>query len=66
MEKEKSKLDLLVDELSFCKNLMDRLVEDAKKTRVYAGSIEYRTRICNDIVRLRRELNTVRGRLERS
>lgn len=65
MENEKSKLDLLIDELSFCKNLMDRLVEDAKKAELYCGYIEHSTRICNDIVRLRRELNTVRKWLER-
>ena len=56
----------LVKSLQFCKALMDKLVADAgskyNDTDYYNSNY---TVICNDIIRLRRELNEVRERLER-
>ena len=60
----KSKNELIKD-LKFCQDLMDRLVKFAEKR--YCCYNEYQvnhTVIQKDIVRLRRELNAVRRKLD--
>ena len=55
----------LMRDLLFCQNLMDRLVMYADKN--FHGDHSYgsnHTPIQNDIVRLRRELNNIRQKLE--
>lgn len=57
-----SKKDLMKD-LKFCKELMDRLVNYAEES--YTGGWNGKhTVIQTDIIRLRRELNTIREKLE--
>lgn len=55
----------IMKDLKFCQELMDRLIEFAEKN-YYQG--KYRNcnyiPIQNDIIRLRRELNEVRKKLE--
>lgn len=58
----KSKKDIIKD-LIFCKDLMDRLVDQADRmgdSPHYSG----RTVIQNDIIRLRRELNNIKADLQ--
>ena len=60
-----SKNDLIKD-LKFCKELMDRLVKYAEK-EYFNKSYPYGSHnsvIQNDIIRLRRELNDVRKKLD--
>lgn len=60
----KLKKEEIMKDLKFCQDLMDRLVKFADGC--YAGDwhIEKCTVIQNDILRLRRELNEVRKKLE--
>lgn len=55
-----NKTEILKD-LKFCKELMDRIVESANNNDSY---LSYRTVVQNDIIRLRRELNNVRRKLD--
>ena len=57
-----SKKDLVKD-LKFCKSLMDRLVDYAEANYRDIGYDRRHTVIQNDIIRLRRELNDVRNKL---
>lgn len=64
MNKMTSKKEILTD-LKFCKELMDRLITYAEKN--YSDDYSYgsnHTVIQNDIIRLRRELNEVRQKLD--
>ena len=60
-----SKKEILKD-LMFCKDLMDRLVEEEKerKEQEKPWYNDYHTVIQSDIIRLRRELNKVRQKLD--
>lgn len=51
-------------DLKFCQKLMDRLVEFAEECHAGDWYIEKHTVVQNDIIRLRRELNEVRKKLE--
>ena len=50
----------IYEDLLFCQNLMNRLVEQAKKTKGTSFWNDKHTVLQNDIIRLRRELNNVR------
>lgn len=51
----------ILKDLKFCKELMDRMVENANNNESY---LSYRTVVQNDIIRLRRELNNVKRKLD--
>lgn len=50
----------IYEDLLFCQSLMNRLVEQAKKTKGTSFWNDGHTVLQNDIIRLRRELNDVR------
>lgn len=60
----KLKKEEMMKDLKFCQELMDRLVEFADRSHAGDWHIENSTVIQNDIIRLRRELNEVRKKLE--
>ena len=54
----------IIDDLKFCKMLMDRLVDYANKNYIDENYWDNKhTVIQNDIIRLRRELNDIRKKL---
>ena len=53
----------IVSDIRFCKELMDRLVTSAENMGVTYWDAKH-TVIQNDIIRLRRELNSVRRKLD--
>ena len=57
--------DEIVKDIRFCKDLMDRLVKDAEKYRESGPCDDKHTVLQADIIRLRRELNEVRKKLDR-
>lgn len=57
-----NKFEILKD-LNFCKELMDRMVEGVNNN-AHDQYLSYRTVVQNDIIRLRRELNNVRRKLD--
>jgi len=56
----------IVKDIQFCKELMDRLVEDAKKYEEETFWQDKHTVLQADIIRLRRELNEVRKKIDKS
>ena len=54
----------VVKDIQFCKDLMDRLLRDAKKYEEASLYDDKHTVLQADIIRLRRELNEVRKRLD--
>ena len=60
----KLKKEEIMKDLKFCQELMDRLVEFADGCHAGDWHIEKYTVIQNDIIKLRRELNEVRKKLE--
>lgn len=60
----KLKKEEMMKDLKFCQELMNRLVEFADECHTSYWHIEKSTVIQNDIIRLRRELNEVRKKLE--
>lgn len=58
-----SKSDL-IKELNFCKSLMDKIVDYTKTNYRDKGYDRKHTVIQADIIRLRRELNEVRSKLD--
>lgn len=64
MESMKLKKEEIMTDLKFCQKLMDRLVEFAEECHAGDWYIEKHTVVQNDIIRLRRELNEVRKKLE--
>lgn len=60
----KLKKEEIMKDLKFCQELMNRLVKFADECHAGDWHIEKCTVIQNDIIRLRRELNEVRKKLE--
>ena len=61
----KLKKEEIMNDLKFCQELMDRLVKFAEEEYDCSNVWQYNhTVIQNDIIRLRRELNEVRKKLE--
>lgn len=58
-----NKKDVIKD-IQFCKELMDRLLKDAKKYEKAGLYYNKHTVLQADIIRLRRELNKVRKKLD--
>lgn len=54
----------VVKDIRFCKNLMDRLWKDAMKYEEAGRHDDKHTVLQADIIRLRRELNEVRKKLD--
>lgn len=54
----------VVKDIQFCKDLMDRLLKDAKKYEEASLYDDKHTVLQADIIRLRRELNEVRKKLD--
>ena len=54
----------VVKDIQFCKDLMDRLLRDAKKYEEASLYDDKHTVLQADIIRLRRELNEVRKKLD--
>ena len=54
----------VVEDIRFCKDLMDRLLRDAKKYEKASLYDNKHTVLQADIIRLRRELNEVRKKLD--
>lgn len=54
----------VVKDILFCKDLMDRLLKDAKKYEESYTCDDKHTVLQADIIRLRRELNKVRKKLD--
>lgn len=54
----------IVKDIQFCKELMDRLLKDAKKHEKSGRYDDKHTVLQSDIIRLRRELNEVRKKLD--
>lgn len=54
----------IVKDIQFCKELMDRLLKDAKKYEKSGRYDDKHTVLQSDIIRLRRELNEVRKKLD--
>lgn len=54
----------IVKDIQFCKELMDRLLQDAKKYGKSGLYDDKHTVLQADIIRLRRELNDVRKKLD--
>jgi hypothetical protein len=54
----------VVRDIQFCKDLMDRLLKDAKKYGEASSYDDKHTVLQADIIRLRRELNEVRKKLD--
>lgn len=55
----------IMKDLKFCQELMDRLVKFADENcKEHTYYLEHSTVLQNDIIRLRRELNEVRKKLE--
>jgi len=54
----------VVKDIQFCKDLMDRLLRDAKKYEKASLYDNKHTVLQADIIRLRRELNEVRKKLD--
>ena len=54
----------VVKDIRFCKDLMDRLLKDAKKYEEARLYDDKHTVLQADIIRLRRELNEVRKKLD--
>ena len=54
----------IVKDIQFCKDLMDRLVKDAEKYEEAGSWCDKHTVLQADIIRLRRELNEVRKKLD--
>lgn len=54
----------IVKDIQFCKDLMDRLLKDAKKYEKSGRYDNKHTVLQADIIRLRRELNEVRKKLD--
>ena len=54
----------IVKDIQFCKELMDRLFKDAKKYEKSGLYDDKHTVLQADIIRLRRELNDVRKKLD--
>lgn len=59
-----TKKEEIMKDLKFCQELMDRLVEFADECNANDWYIEKHTVLQNDIIKLRRELNEVRKKLE--
>lgn len=59
-----TKKEEIMKDLKFCQELMDRLVEFTDECHVNNWYIEKYTVVQNDIIRLRRELNEVRKKIE--
>lgn len=55
----------VVKDIRFCKDLMDRLLKDAEKFEKANLYDDKHTVLQADIIRLRRELNEVRKKLDR-
>ena len=53
----------VVKDIRFCKDLMDRILKDAKKYEEASPYEDKHTVLQSDIIRLRRELNKVRKKL---
>lgn len=53
----------LIKELKFCRTLLDKLIEYAEDNYEEKGYVRRHTIIQNDIVRLRRELNDIKLKL---
>ena len=62
----KTKKEEIMKDLKFCQELMDRLVEFADEYYIEEKSVWKcnHTSVQNDIIRLRRELNEVRKKIE--
>lgn len=54
----------IVKDIQFCKDLMDRLLKDAKKYEKSGRYDDKHTVLQADIIRLRRELNVIRKKLD--
>ena len=54
----------IVKDIQFCKELMDRLIKDVKNYETYGLYNNKHTVLQGDIIRLRRELNDVRKKLD--
>ncbi len=54
----------IVKDIKFCQELMDRLVETAKKYEEETFWLDKHTVLQADIIRLRRELNEVRKKID--
>ena len=54
----------VIKDIQFCKDLMDRLLKDAKKYEEASLYDDKHTVLQADIIRLRRELNEVRKKLD--
>ena len=54
----------VVKDIQFCKDLMDRILKDAKKYEKASLYDDKHTVLQADIIRLRRELNEVRKKLD--
>lgn len=55
----------LMKDLKFCQELMDRLIKFAEKNYHQGEYVKYNyIPVQNDIIRLRRELNEIRKKLE--
>ena len=54
----------VVKDIQFCKDLMDRILKDAKKYEKASLYDDKHTVLQADIIRLRRELNEVRRKLD--
>ena len=56
----KKRKGVIVKDLQFCQELMNRIVESAEKMRTAEHYEDKHTALKQDIIRLRRELNDVR------
>ncbi len=54
----------IVKDIQFCKELMDRLVKDIKKYEKNTLWDDEHTVLQTDIIRLRRELNEIRKKMD--
>jgi hypothetical protein len=54
----------IVKDIQFCKDLMDRLLKEAKRYEKSGLYDDKHTVLQSDIIRLRRELNEVRKKLD--
>ena len=54
----------IVKDMKFCQELMDRLVISSEKLKEDNWWMNYHTVVQQDIVRLRRELNTLKHKLD--
>ena len=54
----------IIKDMKFCQELMDRLVISAENLKENDWWMNYHTVVQQDIVRLRRELNTLKHKLD--